>query len=199
MPPLSPPIPDHVLWDRFRNGDRMAFEEIVSGHYKSLFRFGSRYTRDKALLEDCLHDLFVYLWEKRRTVNSTDSIRRYLLTAFRNKILLELDRIRKRGWTDEDAVTGTAFEEDTSHFAHDDDTSPKLELLIGRLPARQQEAIYLRYYEGMDVSQIAGIMDISTQSVSNHLHKALLSLRQYARQFSLWVSLAALPLFSFLA
>ena len=57
----------------------------------------------------------------------------------------------------------------------------KLDLLqsaINRLPERQKEAVYLRYYNNLSGQEIAEIMNINHQSVRSTLAKALNNLRE---------------------
>lgn len=188
-PTLTDYPSDQQLWQRFREGDREAFEQIIATNYNSLFRFGTRFTKDVGLIEDCLHDLFVYLWEKRLSLSSTDSIRKYLFKSFRHKMLLELQRVYRRGWVSEDEAAEMASEQnfqDTLFFLEKEQlTTHKIREAINQLPVRQQEALYLRYFEGIDVDHIAQIMHINRQSVSNHLHKALTFLREHWRDFTI--------------
>lgn len=174
---------DESLWERFKTGDRKAFEQIISLHYASLFRFGSRYSKDTGLIEDCLHDMFVYIWERRTHISGTDSIKKYLLKSFRHKILLELQRTQRRGWVDEDEAIDHAPEQNFEEFVVLIETEQlsarKIKTLIDLLPQRQQEALHLRYFEELDIDTIAQVMSINRQSVSNHLHKALNFLREH--------------------
>lgn len=167
----------------------MAFEQIITRHYNSLFRFGTRFTKDIGLIEDCLHDLFVYIWDKRLSISSTDSIRKYLFKAFRHKMLLELQRTQRRGWVSEDEAAEIAPEhnfEDVLFFLEKERlTAHKIKAVMSQLPERQQEALYLRYFEGLDIDHIAQVMDINRQSVSNHLHKALTYLREHWNDFTI--------------
>ncbi|CAN5287941.1 sigma-70 family RNA polymerase sigma factor [soil metagenome] len=180
---------DKQLWQRFREGDHAAFEWIIAHHYTSLFRFGTRFTKDIGLIEDCLHDMFVYLWEKRASLSPTDSIRKYLFKSFRHKMLLELQRVYRRGWVDEEEAAGMApeqnFQDVLFGLEKEQMTAHKIKEAINNLPVRQQEALYLRYFEGLDVDHIAQIMNINRQSVSNHLHKALTHLRENWEDFTI--------------
>jgi RNA polymerase sigma factor (sigma-70 family) len=49
--------------------------------------------------------------------------------------------------------------------------------LLNKLPKRQKEIIYLRFYQDLEVSEIVEIMEINAQSVYNLIHKALANLR----------------------
>src|SRR5690606_31778216 len=62
----------------------------------------------------------------------------------------------------------------------------QLQAQLAALPRREREAIYLRYYENLEVHEIAEIMAINRQSVSNFLQKALTRIR------SRWMSTLAL-------
>lgn len=180
---------DQQLWQQFREGDRVAFEQIITNHYNSLFRFGSRFTKDVGLIEDCLHDLFIYLWEKRSSLGTTDSIRKYLFKSFRHKMLLELQRVYRRGWVAEEEAADIASEQNFQEMLFvlekEQVTTHNVREAIHQLPVRQQEALYLRYFEGLQVDHIAQIMNINRQSVSNHLHKALTFLRDHWESFTL--------------
>lgn len=175
-------LSDELLWEAFKRGDRQAFRQIIATYYTSLFRFGTRYSKNSAFVEDCLHDLFVYLWDRRQYVGPTNSIRKYLFTSFRHKLLLELQRTHRRGWVDEEEAQDVAPDqtiEDFFVFIETEQLSAqKIKCLMDLLPQRQQEALYLRYYESMDIDQIAHVMNINRQSVSNHLYKALSFLRE---------------------
>lgn len=53
----------------------------------------------------------------------------------------------------------------------------KLKSLLTSLPKRQQAVIFLKFYEGLSIEEIAEIMDMNRQSVSNLLHRAILNLK----------------------
>jgi len=51
-------------------------------------------------------------------------------------------------------------------------------ILLNKLPKRQKEAIYLKYYSGLKTTEISEIMNINYQSVVNTLHKAINNLKE---------------------
>ena len=50
--------------------------------------------------------------------------------------------------------------------------------ILNKLSIREREAIYLKYYSELKVSEIAEVMGISYQSVLNTLQKAFTKLRK---------------------
>jgi DNA-binding CsgD family transcriptional regulator len=54
-----------------------------------------------------------------------------------------------------------------------------LKQLLETLPPRQKEVIYLKFFQEMEREQIAEMMDIAPQTVSNLIQLALKQLRQY--------------------
>jgi RNA polymerase sigma factor (sigma-70 family) len=65
----------------------------------------------------------------------------------------------------------------------------KIEVLLNKLPKRQKEAIYLKYYSELKTAEIAEIMNINYQSVVNTLHKAIKSLKEDISILKLFKSL----------
>jgi RNA polymerase sigma factor (sigma-70 family) len=61
-----------------------------------------------------------------------------------------------------------------------DEKAAALRRTLERLSKRQQEVIYLKFYQHLDHAQIAELMNISRQSVYNLIHESILKLR------SLW-------------
>ena len=53
----------------------------------------------------------------------------------------------------------------------------KMKKILSKLPKREQEVIYLRFYVDADVDEISDIMSLNRQSVYNLMHNALKKLK----------------------
>ena len=71
-------------------------EELFNLHFADLCRFLGYYSRDIQLVEDCLQDVFIKLWEDRAKINIFH-IKTYLYRAARNRILNALRNSKTRG------------------------------------------------------------------------------------------------------
>jgi len=171
-------ITDEVLWKGFQRGDRQAYELILKRYYAVLYRYCSRFSRNRALVEDCVQDVFVYIWEHRESLSHPPSVKFYLLKAVRHRMFLDLKESSR--WVEnsmevstEEDIEKHLIREETYHLNRN-----RLSILMNSLPSRQREALFLRYFEGMAPEEIVEIMGVNRQSVANFLYRALTSLRE---------------------
>ncbi|MGD1890616.1 MAG: hypothetical protein ACFB15_08475 [Cyclobacteriaceae bacterium] len=67
-------LPDTQLWNQLREGQQSAYLAIYEQFSDILYQYGAKFTSDRELLLDCLHDLFLDLWDRRQYLGPTDSI-----------------------------------------------------------------------------------------------------------------------------
>lgn len=87
---------DTLIIEHLRRGDEEAFKYIYEHHYVLLCRFANQILNDAALSEEVVDDAIFYLWEHRREIEITYSVRAYLMRAVRNRCLNELQSLRHR-------------------------------------------------------------------------------------------------------
>lgn len=174
---------DLLLWKRLKAGDKKALEQIYLREVNYLLAYGKKISTNGPLVEDCVQDLFVELWKNREGASQTDSIRPYLLIALRRKIIRKLKKIQQSQSekVPEEVDFAAELSIDTQWMAAElsAERAAQLQQAFTRLSSRQQEAIYLKYYTGMDYQDIAEVMDINYQSVRNLMFNALEKLRKY--------------------
>ncbi|RWY54280.1 RNA polymerase sigma factor [Mucilaginibacter gilvus] len=146
-----------------------------------MYKYGSRFINNPDFVKDCIQDVFFELWNRREKIRQAECVKSYLYKALRLRIFRE-----KSKWTQTDAiennyefmiefdVESTIISQEVSH-----EICCKLQVMLGALPKRQKEILYLRFYEGMSQEKIAEVMDINRQSVYNLMHEAILGLRKY--------------------
>ena len=66
----------------------------------------------------------------------------------------------------------------------------KIKFHVKALPARQQEIIYLRFYEGLGYDEIADIMEINISSAYKLIYKAFDNLQDVLKTSKLAIVLA---------
>jgi RNA polymerase sigma-70 factor (family 1) len=169
-------LTDHQLIELLKKDDRLAFTEIYHRYAKGLTGFAvSNYKLfDLTDASDVLHDLFAWLWTERRHLEITGSLKNYLFTAIRNRII---DHIRKNSNKLRYAAFLQALEQSYAHSAlqHLEAKDLKQHLVnsLTKLSPRVQEIYNLSRTEHLSVKEIAERLAISEQTVKNQLTTAL--------------------------
>ncbi len=174
---------ERQIWQAFKKGDRDALALIFTAYYPLLHHYGLQISRDSALTEDLLQDFFLYLYERRENLSDLDSPRAYLFTSFRRMLLRKLKSASQQSVA-LDEVSGAQpfvqFSVEELQIKGEEATF-RVDILIrtlNKLPGRQREVIYLRYYNDMSLTEIAEVMSITYQGVANTLQKAFNVLRK---------------------
>lgn len=169
---------DKQLWDSFRQGDENALSELFHVFYPLLHNYGVKIAGEENLVEDCLQDFFLYLYENRRELGEVNYLRAYLFKAFRRRLWRYLKKQRKLS-TQEDGDGIVISPEEILILDHQDNIQQEvLAAMLNKLPPRQREVIYLRYYNGLSPQEIAEVLSITYRGVINTLYKAFKKMRQ---------------------
>lgn len=183
MDPTRDESAEQVLWHAFRAGDEEAYTRLYHNHIRALYRYGmSLVPASESFVLDCIQDVFTELWIKRERVTTPASVRHYLLRALKNRILHLLERKEKpfqrfQEMDPEELWAEPSEVEQREELAHARTREERLELLIARLPPRQQEALRLRFVENLDYGRIGELLEISKQSAQNLVFRAVEKLR----------------------
>jgi len=172
---LSPTEEIELLWRLFKRGDWEAYTKLYQLNTKLLLNYGRKFTRDRTLIEDAVHDLFIRLWTSRANLGTPLSVKNYLYKALRSILFRKLAaQARFTEITEADPLGfEVSFDEVVIASEEARALQTKIKAAIGTLPPRQQEIVYLRFYEGFNYPEIADIMDITVASTYKLLYKAL--------------------------
>lgn len=196
--------PDHIvedaaLWHCYQQGDPSALGQLMAAHYVSLLHYGTRFTRDTDRIRDCMQDVFVELWNRRDNLSQLTSgqVKPYLMTMLRRLLHeehLNQQRFTLNSLTDESDQLPVALSPEEQLIGAEMalDTTHRIHLLIGKLPQRAKEAIHLRFFSNLERKDVAQIMGISEQSVSNLIQEAFRQLRQHTTAEQFWLVLLVL-------
>ncbi len=169
---------DTDLWNAFKEGSLTAFRLIYEQNVDSLFNYGNKFTSYRAIASDCIQDLFVDLWTKRSKLGKVSTIRGYLFTAYRRRLIDLFNKQKKMNLQIEDLNGFAIFlSEPIDGWDLSEDKKAKIKEALNELPYQQREAIYLRYFNDLSCAEVGVIMGIKTQSVYNLISSSLKSLR----------------------
>ncbi len=176
-------LTEKEIWHAFQLGNRDAFEEILKRHYSPMLNYGNRLVQNKDFAYDCLQDFFIELWNRRQHLSIPESTLAYLLSSYKRRLLKEKNKIffsKSLDWVIDDHDFEVQFSIETylinNEIEHE--TLLRLKKELDLLSKRQREALYLRFYQELEYTEISKIMDINTHSTVNLVYEALKVLRK---------------------
>lgn len=169
------------LWELFRKGDKNAFGEIFSFYYKDLYRYGRKLNTSQPVLDDCIQDLFLDLWQRKTQLPEVQSVKGYLFRSLKFKLLKSIRTTAVLEDINADITGHFEFSYETLLIEEQQQKEEQQKLISGirRLSQRQQEALYLKYFSQLEYEEISEMMGISKQAVINLVYKAVRLLREY--------------------
>jgi RNA polymerase sigma factor (sigma-70 family) len=171
---------DVILWVAFQEGDADALGKLVRRHYNALLQYARKFSRDEDLIADCIQNVLLRVWDTRHRLTVPTNVKYYLLGSVRHAVV---EAVRGASVLEHDyewethTADATNVEADWIRQEADTLTMQQLKDNFEKLPPRQREALYLRYYEDLSYSEISQLMGITSQSVANALQIALQKLR----------------------
>src|SRR5699024_5463747 len=122
------------------------------------------------------------LWNRHDRLGQAKSVEVYLLFSLRRILFRQLKKKKTRSeyhqiYLENNFSISFSAEELIINVELENEKKGKLLQSINRLNSRQKETLLLRYYHGLTNSEIADVMGINSQSVRNHLFRAIKSLK----------------------
>ncbi|HVI44202.1 MAG TPA: sigma-70 family RNA polymerase sigma factor [Chitinophaga sp.] len=173
---------DQERWRAFKAGDKEALAYFFNTFVDSLYQYGLGFTRDDAIIEDTIQDLFIRLWATRERLSVPASAKNYLLKAFRHLLYRKLtDQQKISRQIPEDFFPDMELSVEASRIQSEQQQirQHKLEKALQQLPPRQKEAIFLRFYENASYEEIARIMETTVRATYKNVFRGLSFLREY--------------------
>lgn len=174
-------LSDKILWKALKDGDLKAFSIIYKSYYPRLYGYGLKISKDSTITEDTLQDFFIYVYEHRENLSSLETIAPYLFSSYRRLLIKTIKKNAKViSFNDlKSPLIDIHFSPEEILTNQESETfkNKNLSILLNKLPKRQKEAIYLKYYAELNTSDIAAVMHLNYQSASNTIHKAIKNLR----------------------
>ncbi len=161
-----------------RQGDPVAFENIVKIHMKWAYGFAYRLSGEHFLADEISQEAFVALYrsfgkfrgEARLKTYLTRIIiniwRQYLRGVYRQQ---NLNQKLARRQKDESSLPGELKR---------DETREKIEEAVAKLPPAQKKIFILKHLEGLKIREVALAVGCREGTVKAHLFKALRNLRK---------------------
>lgn len=160
---------DRKLIDRFRSGQRGAFEEIVSEHISAIYRFLVNLTMNREDAEDLCQETFLEADRSAKSYRREGSLRNWLYKIAYRRFLR---------WRSKRPNT-VALEETDIHFNPEGANTLRIDVqnAMSGLSEEMRAVFVLSEVEQFDLLEVASILDIPLGTVKSRLSRSKAALR----------------------
>jgi RNA polymerase sigma-70 factor (ECF subfamily) len=179
------PLDSPSLLERAQSGDAEAFWALCEPLEQRLIRQGLALCRDEELARDLAQETMIAAWKSIGRFNGACQLGTWLCSILFHKHQTALRRARWRTFFVSLAGTVPNRPAELVDAALTPDkalqVSERSRQILGaleRLPSKQRETVFLRFYAGESLEGIAAVMKCSTGTVKSRLFHGLENLRE---------------------
>ena len=169
---------ENLLVVKIRENNKDAFKSLYDRYSKRIYYFSLRYLGSKEETEELVQSIFINIWEHRKSLDETLSVKNYIYRSAVNYITnyLKKNAIRTR-FIESENRKGEIQSNQTYEqiFLHDLEKS--INSVVETLPSQQQKIFRLSRYEGLTYKEIAKKLDLSVRTVENQMYRVIKVLR----------------------
>ncbi|MCG6187991.1 RNA polymerase sigma factor [Maribellus maritimus] len=178
-------INDSELCERIKRGEKDAYRKLFEKYAPKIYHFSFTYLKNNDDAEELVQNVFIKIWEKRTTLDSTQNLKSFIFKIAVNTIY---DLIRRKNiehaFEDYARLNYETKENNTWHSVIFEEMKQHLHKLVAQLPEQQQKIFQLSKLEGLTNDEIAKTLNLSKRTVENHLYRALAFLKKHFKNES---------------
>ena len=170
---------DEELMQEIKAGNMLAFDELYRKYNKRLYKFSYSILKSKEDTENIIQDVFLNLWTNRNKVEKGASVKYYIFTIAYNAAISVIRRKAKESEFFEYLKTLQDLTQEPVDLQLEyNELEEKLTSIIHSLPERQREVYLLHRMEGLKYSEISERLNISVNTIENHMSRVLKTIRE---------------------
>ena len=172
------PRGDRELVYAARGGEVLAFDNLFYRYRDGIYRLAMSITKDPSAAEEIVIDTFARAYRALERLEPDDSLRPWL---YRVAVNLSYNRQPRKGVTfsslEEGAAGLPADGESPSDAAERGERRRVVLECVDALGPKHKIVVVLRYLSGLNLAEIAEILEVPAGTVKSRLHYALRKLR----------------------
>lgn len=159
--------------------DKSNMETAFEVYGNRLLGFINSYLKDIRLAEDVMMDVFVELIVKHPIFESELQFRTYVFKTAKNKSINQIKRNKHLVQLDEELLKDTI---ELESLLFDSALDKKLNEVMAKLNYKYRQVLYLCYFEGMEVDEIAQVLGVKPRAATNLKHRAKKKLNEVLKK-----------------
>lgn len=178
-------VEDELIY-RVADGDEQAFEQLFQRCRSKVYSIAFYLSKSPFAAEDISQEVFVSLWVSRNCLRKVESFDAYLYTTIYHKVLRYL-----KNETNQQQIMLWASSSKSASLNNTEESiaEKEIKLLLGKaieqLPPQKKLIYRLNKEHGLNYEEIGEQLQISPNTVKNHLVEAVKLIRRYFTHFTL--------------
>ena len=186
---ISKHTEDNVLWHDLKKGDKRCFNQLFRKYYSELYYYGIKIFPDPDFVKECIQEVFIRVWETRKSLAEVENVKSYLIVSVRRMILVQKGKAKDKHNIEIGQAENYSFFFDVNEFEQHEEISDEIRQFllkaINALTKNQREMIMLFFYYELTYPEIAQILGISIPAARNLMYRTLIHLRESIGEKSL--------------
>ncbi len=189
MPPIASPRIEQLQIRISRYEDQQAYKELYTTLYPSLYRFIVEMIRSRQIAEEIISDVFMKIWEKRKSLEEIRNLPVYCFVAAKNLTLNQLAKEKRQATSNiDECIALNSNHENPEQLMITEEMRQRIRQVVNGLPSRCKITFRLVKENGFRYKEAAEILQVSEKTVENQLAIALKKIN-LAIQFDIYRSI----------
>lgn len=160
-------------------GDERVFKQFFEVYHVKVYKFSFHYLKNQQYAEDLTQDIFIKIWQEKSKLRGVENFDAYLFAIVKRKAI---DCLRQLARERKAHSTLTSSPSLTCNPIQDLDNSIYLEKVKKGLTPQQLVVFELSREKGMTYEMIARELNISKNTVRNHMVEAIRYLKMILKK-----------------
>ncbi|VAW18494.1 hypothetical protein MNBD_BACTEROID01-2241 [hydrothermal vent metagenome] len=182
MVQLTEHTDDQVLWKNIKAGGEPYFNLLFKRYYSDLYYYGIKIIPIPDFVKECIQEVFIRIWETRKSLGDVKNIKSYLIVSIRRMILSKKKDVKEKQAIEIGQIENYPFLFIENEFVKQEEISDEVRHVllsaINSLTIKQRELVMLFFYHGLSYTEISQVIGVNLQSVRNLMHRTLTKLRK---------------------
>lgn len=174
-------LSDKELVEGIVKGNESCFEQLFVRYYVVVRKFIGGFIGDGQASEDLAQELFIRLWNRRFSLDPSESVRNYLMVSARNAALNFLKAQERKSEVPVAEAETQVSEGSLLDPLCYQQLEMELRRAISTLPERRRQVFVMSRVDMLPNEEIASRLGLSIRTVEKHIELALKDLQKVKR------------------
>jgi RNA polymerase sigma-70 factor (ECF subfamily) len=175
-----------LLVNQAKDGNRSALARLVDQFHSDVFRMVCYRVRSRSDAEDISQDVFLKAFQKISTVKDAARFRGWLFSIALNRIrdfqrkkrFRSLFKVEEENIDSQPPVETESDEPEALEHVLKEDFWRQIRSMLDKLSKMEREVFLLRFFDQLNLNEIAGVMKKNESTIKTHLYRALAKFRK---------------------